>query len=170
MNIPKVSVILPNYNRERYIGEAIESVLNQTYRNLELIVLDDGSTDNSLEVVSSYKDNRLKLIRLHHIGFPGIVRNRGIEVSKGEFIGFIDSDDVWDKEKLEVQVNLLESDPEVGLVHTDYRTINEKGQILTHSGLRDKLISCRYPATYKPTGWCFKELLTGGNFVFLPLL
>ncbi len=159
---PKVSAIMPNYNNGKYIGEAIESVLNQTYKNLELIVVDDGSTDNSREVISQYKDDRLKLMHIPHNGFPGAVKNCGIKVSKGEYIAFADSDDVWKNEKLEMQVNLLQTEKDVGLVHTDYEEIDICGRLTEPSPY--KLIATERANRCKPSGWYFMELIYG-NFI-----
>ncbi len=155
---PKVSVILPNYNRERYIGEAIESVLNQTYRNLELIVVDDGSTDNSLEVVARYKDDRLKIIRIQHNGFPGAVRNYGIKASKGEYIAFIDSDDVWDNDKLSIKMEQFRNNNQLDFLHSDLELIDENDNPMGktwHKTESSRLIDYR-------TGDCFAQMLKGG--------
>ena len=96
---PMVSVIIPVFNREYCINRAIDSVLNQTYKNLEVIVVDDGSTDKTLDVVNKYAD-RIKVIRQENSG-PSRARNAGIKASKGFFVGFLDSDDEWLPTKIE---------------------------------------------------------------------
>lgn len=101
-----VSVIIPTYNRANLIKRSAESVLNQTYSNLELIVVDDGSTDNTEEVVKSIDDNRVIYIKQSNQGACA-ARNNGIDHAKGEFIAFQDSDDVWHLDKLEKQVKCL---------------------------------------------------------------
>lgn len=103
-----ISVIIPTYNRAKTIGRAIDSVLQQTYQNIELIVVDDCSTDDTEKVVKQYKDNRLRFIK--HIVNEGAcaARNTGIEHAQGEFIAFQDSDDVWHLNKLEIQMNAME--------------------------------------------------------------
>ncbi len=101
-----VSVILPVYNGEQFVARAIESVLNQTYKELELIVVDDGSSDNSLDVVQSYADSRLKVLTKEN-GGPASARNFGIQHCSGEYVALIDQDDLWYPKKLEKQLGLL---------------------------------------------------------------
>lgn len=107
-----VSVIIPTYNRARLISEAIESILAQTYKHIELIVVDDGSTDDTQVVLSSYGD-KIRVILQQNAG-PAIARNRGISIAKGDIIAFLDSDDQWLPTKLERQVDSLRvAGPEV---------------------------------------------------------
>lgn len=101
-----ISVIVPVYNLEKYISRCIDSILIQTYHNLELILIDDGSTDNSLNVINSYKDNRIKVYSHKNQG-PGYSRNKGLKLSKGEFITFIDGDDYVSKYYLEYMIQGL---------------------------------------------------------------
>lgn len=115
--MPKVSVIIPTFNRASYVCEAIDSVLAQTYQDLEIIVVDDGSTDDTLPVLETYGE-RLRLLRQKNSG-PAVARNRGIFAARGEYIAFLDSDDLWVPSKLEKQVAVLDSEPEIGLVYTD---------------------------------------------------
>lgn len=103
-----VSVILPTFNRSHVLKRSIESVLRQSYDNFELIVVDDGSTDTTEEIVNSYKDKRIKYIRYETNKGANAARNIGIENSKGEYIAFQDSDDEWLSEKLEKQLAVLE--------------------------------------------------------------
>lgn len=108
---PLVSVITPMFNSEKYIGQTIRSVLNQTYDNWEMIIVDDSSTDDSRKLVKKYsdKDKRIKLIELEsNFGGPARPRNIGIKHSEGEYIAFLDSDDLWIKEKLRDQVDFLQ--------------------------------------------------------------
>ena len=106
-----VSVVLPTHNRAELLPRAIDSVISQTYDHFELIIVDDGSTDKTADVVGRYEDPRVTLIRLaENQGAPG-ARNIGIRSSTGEFIAFLDSDDEWYPTKLEKQVNLIESAP-----------------------------------------------------------
>ena len=100
---PLVSAIIPNYNYSRYIGEAVESALNQTYKNIEVIVVDDGSCDDSLKVLSAYVD-RIKVVSQKNAGVA-MARNNGVEVSTGEYVAFLDADDVWLPDKVEKQVD-----------------------------------------------------------------
>lgn len=101
-----VSVIIPTYNRADKIKPAVESVLNQTYTDFELIVVDDGSTDNTSEVIESIEDSRIRYVHQENAGACA-ARNNGINYAKGEYIAFHDSDDIWHKDKLEKQMNAL---------------------------------------------------------------
>jgi len=126
----KVSVILPCYNGVQWIGQAIESVLNQTFKDFELLVIDDGSTDNSKEIVSSYLcDERVRYIYQENRGFSGAI-NRGIRESKGDLIGFIGQDDLWLPNKLELQTKYLSKHGDVDLIHSSYFAIDPQGQIM----------------------------------------
>ena len=100
-----VSIITPSYNSEKFISMTIDSVLRQTYRNWEMIIVDDASTDNTCTIIYDYckKDNRIKLIRLKKNSGAAVARNRAIEKSKGKYIAFLDSDDIWLPEKLKIQ-------------------------------------------------------------------
>jgi glycosyltransferase involved in cell wall biosynthesis len=118
MHQPLISVVIPNYNYAHYLGEAIESVLAQTYASIEIILVDDGSTDDSLERARKF-NGRLKIVAQENAGVSA-ARNRGIGEASGELIAFLDSDDVWLPEKVAKQVRLLEREPQVGLVHCGY--------------------------------------------------
>ena len=91
---PKVSIIVPIYNSEKYMNKCIESILNQTLTEIEIILVNDGSTDNSGKIIDNYakKDNRIKVIHQQNSG-PSVARNKGISTAKGKYIGFVDSDD-----------------------------------------------------------------------------
>ena len=118
---PGCSVIIPAYNAEQYINEAIESVLNQTHRALEIIVVDDGSTDGTSERVRQYGD-RVKLLRNERSGgSPGAARNIGIENSEGEYLCFLDADDVMLPRRIQLQAQFMSSHPDVAVVFVDYR-------------------------------------------------
>jgi len=112
--MPKVSVIIPTYNCGQYICEAIDSVLAQTYKDIEIIIVDDGSSDNTKNVVLMYKD-KIKYIYQNNKGEAG-ARNRGIKEAQGEFIAFIDADDIWLENKLEKQMEII-SNMSADLVH-----------------------------------------------------
>jgi len=111
----RISVVLPVYNRATYVGEAIASVLAQTLPPDELIVIDDGSTDESLAVVEGFARPGLHVIRQENAGI-GAARNRGLAAATGELIAFIDSDDLWERDKLELQVDALRERDDVQLV------------------------------------------------------
>lgn len=112
---PLVSVVMPTYNHSEFIGEAIECVLNQTYSNLELIIVDNFSEDQTAQVIASYKDSRIKYVQYRNNGIIAASRNHGIQLSQGEYVAFLDSDDLWVPEKLEWQVKALQLDPQRGL-------------------------------------------------------
>jgi len=113
---PKVSIIIPTYNQSQYLEEAMESVLNQTYQNIEIIIVDDGSTDNTSEVVKSF-DNKIIYIPQKNKGASS-ARNAGIKKAQGQYVAFLDSDDMWIKNKLEKQIKFIQNNPEIGLLGT----------------------------------------------------
>jgi len=133
-----VSVIIPTYNRANMIKRAIDSVLRQTYQYFEIIVIDDGSNDDTYQVVQSINDSRIRYIRLDRTKGAAAARNEGILQANGELIAFLDSDDIWMSKKLEMQVNTFLND-DVGLCYTSILLIDEKGKVVgkhkaTHSG------------------------------------
>lgn len=103
-----MTVIIPTYNRADTIKRSIDSVLGQSYRELELIIVDDGSSDNTVQIVNSYQDERLRLIRFSGNHGANVARNRGISAARGKYIAFQDSDDEWFKDKLEIQIKYME--------------------------------------------------------------
>ncbi|MFO7258616.1 MAG: glycosyltransferase family 2 protein [Bacteroidota bacterium] len=113
---PLVSIIMPTYNRAHLIGETIQSVIDQTYTNWELLVIDDGSEDGTEAVVTGFADSRILYDKLDHTGYIGKARNHGIKKSRGEYIAFLDSDDLWRPDKLEFQLKLLRQYPEARLI------------------------------------------------------
>ncbi|NES72852.1 MAG: glycosyltransferase family 2 protein, partial [Okeania sp. SIO2D1] len=109
-----ISVIIPVYNGEKTIRDTINSVLKQSFADFELIIINDGSTDSTLEVINSFQDHRLKVFSYPNAG-QGASRNRGIELAKGEYISFIDADDMWTSDKLEKQLQALQDNPQAGV-------------------------------------------------------
>jgi glycosyltransferase involved in cell wall biosynthesis len=130
MNRPLVSIVMPVYNAEKYLRMAIESILNQSYTNLEFIVVNDGSTDNSKAIILSYQDARIRFFE--NSVNCGIVatRNRGLEEVKGKYIAVLDSDDISLPERLRLQVEFLEKNPDYGMCGSYFQTIDENGQLL----------------------------------------
>lgn len=128
-----ISVIIPVYNGEKTIRETIESVLNQTFRDFELIILNDGSQDSTLEVVSSIQDSRLKVFSHPNAGLAAS-RNRGTFHAVGEYISFIDADDLWTPDKLETQLKALQDNPEAAVAYSWTNYIDESGQFLRRGG------------------------------------
>jgi glycosyltransferase involved in cell wall biosynthesis len=126
--LPRVSVVMANYNYARFIRGAIESVLAQTMTDFELIVVDDGSTDDSREVIESYLvEPRVRFRPVEHVG-QAAAKNAGIEWARGPLIAFVDADDLWHPEKLARQVALFDADPSLGVVYTRRRLIDENGR------------------------------------------
>ena len=119
MNDKIVSIIIPTYNRANCIRETITSVLNQTYQNFEIIIIDDGSIDNTKEIIQAFLDERIKYIFQEHNGLPASARNKGLKLAKGEYIAFLDSDDLWFPQKLKIQINFLKENPSILLVATN---------------------------------------------------
>lgn len=124
--IPRVSVVIPAYNSAQYIGEAIESVLNQTYQDYEIIVVDDGSTDNTQEALKPYSD-RIRYVYHENQGV-GVTRNRGIWLARGEFVAFLDADDYFLPNKLEEQVAFFDENPSLGLISGGWRLVTSNGE------------------------------------------
>jgi len=120
----KVSVIIPNYNYAQYVGQAIDSVMNQTYKNIEVIVVNNGSTDNSLEILKRY-GNRICLVDQENLGQSG-ARKSGLMRTTGDFIAFLDADDVWEPSKIEKQMLLFS--PTTELVYCGIKRFNESSQ------------------------------------------
>lgn len=143
-----ISVILPTYNRKEYIMDAINSVLNQTHKELELIIVDDGSTDGTKEEIKSISDERIRYIYLEKNMGPSMARNIGIESAKYDVIAFHDSDDIWRKEKLERQLTYLKND--VGLVYCSYSIDRRSG-----------------PKNIVPSNFWDEEDLSGDMYAFL---
>lgn len=125
---PLVSVVMPVYNTERFLRQAIDSVLNQTYQNIELIVVDDGSKDNSLQILTEYQKNDSRVCVIKQEPNLGVAhaRNKGIQLAKGEFIALLDSDDIWEETKIDRQVSLLKKE-DADIVYCSLDFIDENG-------------------------------------------
>lgn len=126
---PLVSILMLTYNRANYIGEAISSVLEQTYTNWELVIIDDGSTDKTAQIIASFNEPRIQYIKHQHNAGLYTRRRESIELANGQYIAVLDSDDKWaHKEKLAKQVDFLEENPEHILVGTFTKLINDRGE------------------------------------------
>lgn len=130
---PLVSVIIPTYNRANYLPLAVESVLNQTYENLELYIIDDGSTDNTADVVSPYVDDRRVTYHKQANAGQGAATNRAIRLCKGEYIAFLDADDLWIREKLELQVADVQNRRDLGVLFSPCYYIDQSGNVIGQS-------------------------------------
>lgn len=128
---PLVSVIVPTFNRARYLQETLESALAQTWSALEIIIVDDGSTDHTPDIVQQLmlRDSRIRYLRQENQGVSA-ARNRAIEMAQGQFLAFLDSDDVWFPWKLELQMKLFAARPELGMIWTNMDAISAEGQLL----------------------------------------
>lgn len=158
--MPKVSVIMPCFNHARFLSDSIRSILQQTHPDLELIIIDDCSSDGSGEIIKRFalQDSRIRPIR--HECNQGLSksRNDGLRIAGGQFIAFCDSDDIWEPDKLEVQAGLLGDRPDYGLTYCDTTIVDQKG---LPTGQR---FSERFPLPKTPSGWMFGNLVTR-NFI-----
>jgi glycosyltransferase involved in cell wall biosynthesis len=148
---PEVSVVVPTYNRPQYLRAAIDSVFAQTFTDWELIVADDGSEGETAAFVTALASRpQVKVLRLAHTGNPGAVRNAACRAARGEYIAFLDSDDVWLPQKLALQLASLRSRPQRAWSHTAFTVIDETGELLT--GARSRW----WPAV---DGWILESLI-----------
>jgi len=145
MNKVPITVIIPTFNRSTFIHEAVDSVLAQSYQEFELIIIDDGSTDATPEILSRYKGH-VSVITTEHRG-PSAARNRGIEAAQGEFISFLDSDDLWLPDKLKVQINFFHTNPGTFVCQT------EESWVRNGARVNQKKIHKKY------SGWIFEHCL-----------
>jgi glycosyltransferase involved in cell wall biosynthesis len=123
---PRVSIVIPTYNRSGIVRRAIDSVLAQTYADLEVVVVDDGSTDDTRAVLENY-ESRVRYVRQENAG-PAAARNHGMRVARGEFIGFLDSDDLYFPENVAAHLRAFERSPEAGLVYTGIEIVDHEGK------------------------------------------
>jgi glycosyltransferase involved in cell wall biosynthesis len=138
MDMPIVSVIVPCYNAARYLPVCLDSILNQTFQSFEIVVVNDGSTDDTETIIKPYlNDPHLRYV-VQENGGPSKARNTGIAHAKGRYIAFLDSDDLWDKTKLEKQLALFDR-PEIGVVYTRVRYIDECGRPVTYEQKNEHL-------------------------------
>ena len=133
----RVSVVMPVHNAAAYVGAAVRSALASDLRELEVIVVDDGSQDHSASIVAAIADPRVMLLRTPPSGGPSRPRNIGVTHARGDYIAFLDSDDVLKPGKLSAAVNALDRHPQVGLAFTDFESIDEHGKLLRKSVLHE---------------------------------
>lgn len=127
--MPIISVVIPAYNAETTISETIASVQNQTFSDIEIIIINDGSTDQTLNIVQNFTDPRIKVFSYENGGLP-VARNRGIDRATGEFISFIDADDLWTPDKLEKQLASLKANSKAAVAYSWTQTIDRQGNLL----------------------------------------
>ncbi|MBE9192593.1 glycosyltransferase family 2 protein [Gloeocapsopsis crepidinum LEGE 06123] len=165
----KVSVIVPVYAAEKYIADAVQSVLAQSYKNFEIILVDDGTPDASIEVCQQFIDSRIKIIHQNNRG-ASAARNNGIRHAQGEYIAFLDADDTWVPEKLEKHINHLEKSPNVGVSFSYCAFVDEVGKPLgIYNATEYKVITpgailCRNPIVSPSCLVTRREVLEGIKF------
>jgi glycosyltransferase involved in cell wall biosynthesis len=150
MKPPVVSIIMPTFNRLEYLRPAIESVFAQTLTDWELIIADDGSGDDTRAYLQSLEDPRVKVLWLAHTGRPSVVSNIALREARGEYVAFLDSDDLWLPRKLQVQLESLRNHPQRAWSYTKFAVVDGSGQPVVSARLRD------WPT---PTGWVLEKLL-----------
>ena len=180
-----VSIILPTYNRAKLLPESIRSVLQQTFADFELLIIDDGSEDDTKEIVQAIADPRIRFFQLPHTGCTSKMKNFAIRESSGEFIAFIDSDDMWKPEKLERQIRLFAENPSIGFSITDATTFRGDEILIDHTYHLQNTVQCIsifpwmkqsrfiiYPATLIIRREClaltgpFDESMLSGDYAF----
>jgi teichuronic acid biosynthesis glycosyltransferase TuaG len=167
-----VSIITPLYNSGKYVKETIESVLSQTYTNWEMIIVDDCSTDNGVEIIQEYakKDSRIKLISLAKNSGAAVARNTAIKVAKGFYIAFLDSDDLWKPEKLERQIHFMEKN-DYSFTFTSYQQITEDGKKIERIIKVPPILSYRQALLKNPIG-CLTVIYSAEKLgkIYMPLI
>lgn len=135
-----VSIITPSYNAAKFIAQTVESVTNQTYENWEMIIVDDCSVDNSVEIIQNYiqKDSRIKFLKLEKNSGPAIARNKAIKAANGRYIAFLDADDIWLPHKLKTQIQFMD-DNDLLFTYSSYYLIDEKGKDLGFFNTKSKI-------------------------------
>lgn len=167
---PKISVVIPTYNRENLIINSIESVLNQTFSDFEIIIIDDDSTDNTREKINNINDKRIRYIKHEQNMGPSAARNTGIKNASGDYIAFLDSDDTWLIDKLEKQINAFKSpDKSIAVVHCgvqyiDYKTQKPLTQWIIRENVNKNIFNNFGAAPGTPTMLIKKEALLDVGF------
>lgn len=136
---PAITVFMPVYNAEKYLKEAIDSILNQTFENFELLIIDDGSTDESVKIIETYTDQRIRLI--HNDGNKGLpyTRNRGLNLARGKYLAIMDADDVSVKNRLEIEYNIMEKRSNLAVISSGKELLSNAGK--STYGWKEKLYS-----------------------------
>lgn len=134
---PMVSIILPTHNGAKTIGDSIQSVIHQDFEDFELIIVVDGSTDNTMDIIEQNKDNRVYVISLHRNSQICFALNKGIEQARGKYIARIDDDDIWEANKLSKQISFLENNPEYGACFSWVSIIDSKGNQVNDSPVKE---------------------------------
>jgi glycosyltransferase involved in cell wall biosynthesis len=154
---PLVSVIVTTYRREVFLKKTIVSIIQQTYKKLEVVIVNDENHHSIKDLIDSFEDGRIKLVEIPHAGRPAIPRNVGIANSCGELLSFCDDDDIFLPNKIELQVNVFARNPDIGLCYTDFNLIDEK----------EKLTCCSTLGTYNNS---FEKQLRKNNITFSTIM
>lgn len=163
---PLVSVVMPAYNAEQYIGLAIESILNQTYNNFELIIVEDCSTDNTFQIVQNYKDIRIKLLKNNFNRGIAFSTNKGLELSGGKYIALLDDDDIAVKERLALQVEYLEKHEDIDILGGRSAFIDEKGNIFKYQDMpRNNPKYIKAMLLFNNAGFCNGTVMIRKEFI-----
>ena len=128
--MPRVSIVIPSYNHEKYVRECIQSVLDQTYQDFEIVITDDGSTDGTVNVIREFDDSRIQIYTQAENKGACTAINNCIRKAASKYIAVLNSDDAWEPTKLEKQVQYLDSHPEIGAVFTKVIIVNEAGNLI----------------------------------------
>ncbi|NNK47017.1 MAG: glycosyltransferase family 2 protein, partial [Altererythrobacter sp.] len=129
MSLPKVSVVMPIYNVEKFVGAAVQSVLNQSFEDFELICVDDGGDDRSMQIVREFIDPRIRIVCQSNRGLAG-ARNTGIAHARADFVALLDSDDIWHPDKLALHYIHLNANPDIGVSYSGSKLIDSDGNPL----------------------------------------
>jgi len=159
--MPKISVVLPSYNHQKYLARTIQGILGQTFGDFELLIIDDFSGDKSREIITGFARRDKRISYQFHKNNQGIARslNEGISLARGQYIAYCSSDDIWEKDRLKTGLEIMERAPEVGLLYSEAIVIDEEGRPT------NKKFSSLYPSpTGKYSGNLFDTLL-GGNII-----
>jgi len=149
---PLISVVLTTYNRMDIFPKTLDTILCQTYKNFELIIVDDGSTDNTEEIIKHYNGSRIRYIKTDHCGVMARQRNIGLKQSKGKYIAFCDDDDLWDPKKLEMQLDFMEKN-NAGICFCNYYKINQDGKIVGEGKIKKKYINPTFTNFFLSAGY-----------------
>jgi glycosyltransferase involved in cell wall biosynthesis len=150
---PLISVVIPSFNHAKWIGAAIDSVILQTYKNFELLIIDNNSTDFTDDILANYSDIRIRVVKVENLGSIAFSRNRALDLARGEWIAFLDSDDIWDEDKLEKCAMLFNKDTD--LIYHHLRIISESKQSSQIKGIFSRPLK-------QPV---FLDLLLNGNTI-----
>lgn len=164
-NGPLLSIIIPLYNHEHFIKEAIDSIINQSYQSFELIIIDDGSSDRSLSIAESYHDSRITVLAQKNMGAHNAI-NRGLSIAKGEYLAILNSDDVYEKDRFKVMIDYMEKHSDVSFLCSYITVINDHGKKL---GIKEGWKNMEPWSVPNPNNTlaetdCFKQRLIINNF------